>query len=105
MPIASRLIHALQGYRIKGARLIGRSTSDGPPEEIALGSGLQLTADNVMNVAGVGGLVGNGPPDGNTSHDGIPAESAAIGTTWLDDDADIVYFKKLNGTWTLGSGV
>jgi len=54
---------------------------------------------------GAAGLIGNGPPDGNTASDGTTAEDAVEGTTWLDDDTDVLYVKKADGTWTTGTSV
>jgi hypothetical protein len=45
------------------------------------------------------GLIGSGPPSGTD------ADDAASGTTWLDDDTDIIYAKKLNGNWTSGTNI
>ncbi len=112
MPIASRLTHALQGYRIKALRLIGRSAGDGPPEEIALGDGLEISADNVLSATGGGGsgaagLIATVAPtdEGATAEDGTTAEEALPGTSWFNNATDIVHFKKLDGTWTLGTSV
>lgn len=58
---------------------------------------------------GGAGLIGHGPPGAlvsgyiygatATSTTGVNAADAAAGTTWLDDDADVIYVKKVDGTF------
>lgn len=54
----------------------------------------------LVNGGGGGaGLIGSGAPAGTDADDAEP------GTSWLDNDTDIIYYKKLNGSWTAGTSV
>ncbi len=98
---ATRFVHALRGYRVKALRLIGRATGDGPPEEIAIGDGLELSAENVLSATGGGAgsgsgqvLQGDGPP-------GDPPET--IDPVNGDNDSPAIYTDVLVGSDSRGS--